>query len=121
MTTRAILIVDDDPDLRDTLRAYIELQGYATLGAANGREALEILASLSADERPCLILLDLMMPVMDGYAFRAEQRKLAKASDIPVVVITAGANVLNDELEAAEVITKPLHMGRLMSAVREHC
>lgn len=119
--TESIMIVDDDPDLRDTLRAYIELHGYDTLAAANGREALDLLGSLPVDQRPCLILLDLMMPVMDGYAFRAEQQKLARASDIPVVVITAGANVRNDELEAAAVIHKPLNMGRLMSAVRQHC
>ena len=69
-----ILVVDDDPDIRDSLREVLEDEGYDVSCVGNGREALDHLKA--ASPRPCVILLDLMMPVMDGWQFRKEQKQL---------------------------------------------
>jgi CheY-like chemotaxis protein len=79
-----VLVVDDDADLRRRLRGLLEKAGWAADEAANGREALERLAA-----RPSLILLDLLMPVMDGFEFLAELRRRAEFGSVPVVVLTA--------------------------------
>ena len=80
-------MVDDDPDIRDSLREVLEDEGYEVACVGNGREALDHLKT--ASPRPCVILLDLMMPVMDGWQFRREQKQDADIADIPLVVITA--------------------------------
>src|SRR3569832_407091 len=86
---RSILIVDDDVDIRVTISLILEDEGYAVASAANGEEALRYLRSHPS---PSLILLDLMMPGMDGVEFRAEQQRDAQLSGIPVVVVTASGN-----------------------------
>src|SRR4051795_10954972 len=83
-----ILVVDDDEDIRETLRLVLELKDYQVLVASNGLEALEVMRT----NRPQLILLDLMMPVLDGWEFVAELDKDPKLSDTPIVVITAYAD-----------------------------
>ncbi|MGD2032535.1 MAG: response regulator [Gammaproteobacteria bacterium] len=84
-TKRKALVVDDKPENRDVLRRALEQEGWQVREAENGRAALESLG----DEEPSLILLDLMMPVMDGFEFVMEMRKLDSSSDIPIVVVTA--------------------------------
>lgn len=92
MTNEAVvLIVDDDDDIRDTLRELVEQDGYRVATAAHGLEALE---KLRAEAGVGLILLDLMMPVMDGYQFMTEMKKDPALADIPVLVITADGNAL---------------------------
>lgn len=115
-----VLVVEDDPDIRATLCEALEDNGYATAGASNGVEALEYLRS--GAEKPCLILLDLMMPVMDGQTFRAEQRADAALADIPVVVISAYRDVDRwaDEL-ATEYLAKPVRLETLLETARKHC
>jgi len=113
-----ILIVDDDLDIREGLSEVLEERGYAILSAANGREALE---GLRSGSRPCVILLDLMMPVMDGYEFRAEQRKDPALASIPVVIITAGAADQREEIEASAVLRKPLDLRELVDVIQRHC
>jgi CheY-like chemotaxis protein len=113
------LVVDDDPDIRDSLREVLEDEGYPVSCVGNGREALDHLQA--ASPRPCVILLDLMMPVMDGWQFRKEQKKLApELANIPLVVITATGKrpVLVD---AAELVMKPLDLNRLFEAVERYC
>src|SRR5690349_1848715 len=83
-----VLVVEDSTDARQMLASLLEVEGFAVRTAANGREALD---QLRAGPPPCLILLDLMMPVMDGYQFRAEQRQDPGLSPIPVVVVSAVA------------------------------
>jgi CheY-like chemotaxis protein len=112
-----ILVVDDDPDIRLTLSEVLENAGYCVASAANGEEALQFLRSSGV---PCLILLDLMMPRMDGYQFRAEQRKDPALATIPVVILTAGASQ-PDELEAVAVFRKPFNVDRLVAVVGQHC
>jgi CheY-like chemotaxis protein len=115
-----ILIVEDDDDIRDALAQILELEGYAVRQAANGREALDISA---AQPTPILILLDLMMPVMDGWQFRAEQMKDPTLSKVPLVVISADASVHQKvaSFGAASVLPKPISLDRLLRAVETLC
>jgi CheY-like chemotaxis protein len=114
-----VLVVDDDRDIRDSLIEALQDHGFHASGASNGVEAL---AMLRTSPRPCLILLDLMMPVMDGRGFREEQLKNPAWADIPVVVISAYSNV---EAQAQELATafvrKPVSTRPLIDVVRRYC
>lgn len=116
--TEHILVVEDDRDLRDTLREALELEGYVAVCVENGQAAL---AYLKSGARPCIILLDLMMPVMDGWAFRQEMLKSEELASIPVIVMTAATAARAAAIAARAIIYKPLHMGRVMDVVQEHC
>ena len=111
-----ILIVEDDDDIREALTQILQLEGYVVREAANGREALDISAQ---HPTPSLILLDLMMPVMDGWQFRTEQMKDPVLSKVPVVVISADASVHEKvaSFGAASVLPKPISLDRLLRAV----
>jgi CheY-like chemotaxis protein len=113
---RTILLVDDDTDLRVSVAEALEDEGHQVLHAANGREALQ---QLKEGQRPDLILLDMMMPVMDGWQFRAEQQKLAELVAIPTVIFTA-YNVpagTTEQLNAAGILKKPLRLAQLLAVV----
>lgn len=115
---KTILVVDDDQDIRDTLTELLVEEGYAVLSAAHGGEAL---AALRAEPRPDLILLDLMMPIMDGWQFRAEQRSNPALADIPVVVVSAtGKDDKVVNLGAAQLLKKPIRLEELLEAVARH-
>jgi CheY-like chemotaxis protein len=115
-----ILVVDDDRDIRDTLIETLEDHGYRAAGAANGAEALAVLRTSALP--PCLILLDLMMPVMDGQGFREEQLKNPTWADIPVVVISAYSDVeAQARTLSVEYMRKPLAIRPLIDVVRRHC
>lgn len=86
MSGGPILVVEDDSDIRETLQQVLELEGYRVATAANGHEGL---AALETGERPSLILLDLMMPVMSGAEMLDHLRTDERLADIPVVVVTA--------------------------------
>ena len=109
-----VLLVEDDADVREDLAFLIEMRGYRALAAANGAEALE---ALRRSERPRLILLDLMMPVMDGWAFRAEMLRDPRLADIPVVLLSGAVDVRDEaaSLQAAGVLTKPIDLDRLFA------
>jgi CheY-like chemotaxis protein len=113
-----ILIVDDDPDIRDSLKEVLEDEGYTVNSVSNGREALDYLRK--TPEHPCVILLDLMMPVMDGWQFRREQKQDPTIAGIPLIVITATGKrpVLVD---ADELVMKPLDLSRLFEAIERYC
>lgn len=113
-STRSILVVDDDTDIRSTLCEYLEDEGYAVGSAANGQDALDYLR-----EHPTtsVVLLDLMMPIMDGYRFRIEQKSDPAIASIPVVVMTAGGAVDRTELDADQVLAKPLELTKLRAAL----
>src|SRR5262245_16483221 len=84
-----VLIVEDDADLRDMMAQLLALEGFQTMAVSNGREALDYLRNLHNGDAPDLILLDLMMPEMDGWEFRRHQQADPKLADVPVVVLTA--------------------------------
>ena len=120
MEEHLILVVDDDRDIRDSLIETLEDHGYRAAGAANGIEALAVLRA--SPERPCLILLDLMMPVMDGQEFREEQLKNPVWAEIPVIVISAYGDVeAQARTLSAEYMRKPLGLRPLIDVVRRHC
>jgi CheY-like chemotaxis protein len=113
-----IFIVDDDADLRETIREVLDDEGYPTAAAANGVEALAYLRSSPA---PSLILLDLMMPLMDGWRFREEQLRDPRLADIPVIVMTAGRKVMESSaLQDVPVISKPVRLETLLETVRRY-
>ncbi len=112
-----ILLVEDDSSLRETLADVLVDEGFEVSAAANGREALEKLAA----NHPDLILLDLVMPVMDGWAFREAQRKCPDLASIPTVVLSATSPLDGPglhTLDAEAVISKPVRMERLIGALR---
>ena len=116
-----VLVVDDDLAMRESLMALLDWDGYRTVGAENGREALDLLRR--GGVRPCLIILDLMMPIMDGWQFRAEQRADPRLVDIPVIVFSARLGVTNavNSLQVVAAITKPVDSGRLLDLIEHHC
>jgi len=113
-----ILVVEDDRALRESLRDALELEGYVAVCVENGQAALQHLAT---GARPCIILLDLMMPGMDGWTFRQETLKDKSLASIPVIVMTAATPARAAAVAAEVVLYKPLHMGRVMDLVQEHC
>lgn len=115
-----VLIVDDDPDIRDSITDILELRGYSASAAANGREAL---ARLREGLRPCLILLDLMMPVLNGWEFRAEQLRDPALAEIPVAVVSGDGSTSDKaaRLGTGEYLRKPLELAALLELVERHC
>jgi CheY-like chemotaxis protein len=112
-----VLVVADERDTREVMGALLEYAGYKVVGVENGAEAL---TSLRAGVRPFLILLDLRMPVMDGWQFRAEQARGEFAS-IPVVVTSAEEERVSSGLDVADTMRKPVDVDRLLSIVAKHC
>ncbi|MGZ3481742.1 MAG: response regulator [Myxococcaceae bacterium] len=116
-----VLIVEDDADIRVALEEIIEDHGFRAVGVRHGKEALDFLAR--AVELPCLILLDLMMPVMDGATFRDAQLQDARIASIPVVVLSAYRDVDRRSvgLGAVSVLGKPPSVSELVNVLRTHC
>jgi CheY-like chemotaxis protein len=96
----------------------LEDEGYQAVAASNGEEAL---IYLNSRERPCVILLDLMMPVMDGWEFRRQQQQDPRWSKIPVVVITAGGKYGANSIAAEQILPKPLQLDRVLEALAQYC
>jgi CheY-like chemotaxis protein len=113
-----VLIVEDDEDLRDMMAQMLGIEGFQAATAANGREALDY---LHAAAKPDVILLDLMMPVMDGWEFRRRQRADPDIAAVPVIVLSAVDPGRADSVEAAAFLKKPLDFDRLLELVRAHC
>ena len=118
---KSILIVEDDADVRGALTAVLEGEGYQVVEAAHGREALQHLRADAAGF--CMILLDLWMPVMNGWEFRAEQLKDPTLAEVPVIVVTAdhAAAKSATNLAAVEYMTKPIEMDYLLQQVEHYC
>jgi DNA-binding response OmpR family regulator len=120
MTAPSVLVVEDDDDIRASLLEFLDDHGYLARGAANGREGL---TALSDGARPAVIILDLMMPVMDGWAFRAELHRLPAFSGVPIVVISAYDRLERrvEGLDLAGWLAKPIDLDALLDVVRVHC
>jgi CheY-like chemotaxis protein len=117
-----VLIVEDDSEIVATLADVLEDEGYEVRCAANGRAALNLLKSLPSP-LPCVILLDLMMPVMNGAEFRREQIDDPAFAAIPVVLLTAepSATRVGRELNVAATLRKPPNLEELLALVRTYC
>jgi len=113
-----VLIVEDDNDLRDMMAQLLMLEGFQTAAVANGREALEY---LNSGARPDVILLDLMMPIMDGWEFRRRQQADPAVAHVPVIVLSAldAGRAMN--VSANAFLKKPLDFDRLITLVRNYC
>jgi CheY-like chemotaxis protein len=122
-TCGLVVIVEDDQAIRETLQQVIELEGYKVRTACNGVDAMELLKVLDV---PCLILTDLSMPVMDGYAFIELASKTHTIATIPIVVVSAAPNEAQIKVKAESgkikgLIKKPVDLNYLMKVVVEHC
>ncbi len=116
---RPVLVIEDDTATRDLLATYLQLEGFAVDTAANGAEGLQHMRR----ERPCVVLLDLMMPVMNGEQFRAAQLEEPALAEVPVVCISAvyDAERRARLMHARACIGKPLDMDRVVDVVRSQC
>jgi len=115
----SVMIVEDDRDTREMLARFLELEGFDVREAANGQLALE---ALREDSRTCVILLDLMMPVMNGWQFRSVQTNDPELSKIPVVVVTAaGARDQIPAIDADAWLSKPVDFDRLLATIDPLC
>jgi CheY-like chemotaxis protein len=114
------MVVEDDFGIRETLRELLEDEGFAVSWAANGQDAL---ARLAAGDPPRLILLDLMMPVMDGVEFRSVQQRDPRLSQIPVVVISAenGLEQTASTMAVEGFLAKPFELDALLATVERYC
>jgi CheY-like chemotaxis protein len=112
-----VLIVEDDDDLREMMAQLLSLEGFQAAAVANGREALDYLKQGAA---PNLILLDMMMPVMDGWEFRRHQKSDPAMAEVPVIVLSA-LDQGRIEISAEAILKKPLDFDRLLELVRTYC
>ncbi|HSV07894.1 MAG TPA: response regulator [Candidatus Binatus sp.] len=120
MEGRSVLIVEDDFDVRDALSQLLEFEGYLVAGAANGQEAIDHLRSTPP---PAAILLDLMMPIMDGYQFRSELMRDPSLASIPVIVISADSSVAEKaaRMGATAYLRKPIEVDALLHTLERCC
>ncbi|TMD61768.1 MAG: response regulator [Chloroflexi bacterium] len=112
MPKTLILIVEDDRPVRETLVEALELDGYSVVAVENGRQALQALGK----RRPSAIVLDLMMPTMDGWEFRRLQREIH--GEIPVLVVSATANPRLEEMHADAFLMKPFELEEFLVVLR---
>ena len=115
-----VMVVEDDLDFRELERVALTLDGYRVLTAGNGAEALALLKT----EHPCVILLDLMMPVMDGLTFLRERGNVPEAQSVPVICVSAGGRDLSAEAlrrGAVNCLPKPTDIDDLCATVGRVC
>ncbi len=114
---QCVLLVDDEDETRDMLAELLGRAGYLVVTAGNGLEALDVLLTV----RPSLIVLDLQMPIMDGYSFREAQRRTPSLITIPTVVLTGTDYEPMLDPAIAETLRKPVSCSRLLQAIERHC
>ncbi len=120
-----LLIVEDDPDIREALQGYLELQGFEVRLAANGKEALE---HLGGSPRPALILLDMALPVMDGHRVLTARKQSEALADVPVVILSAGMAAMNprdravyaSNYDVAAFLKKPVDPKQLLDIISRY-
>jgi DNA-binding response OmpR family regulator len=119
---KKILTIDDDEDIRSSISDRLELEGFTTVWAKNGRVALEYLKVTHDADLPDLILLDYMMPIMNGKQFCDEKSKIPRLSHIPVVMMTASGNFINvmDKIDhkAEGYLSKPMDDSTFIKMVK---
>jgi len=120
MSPGAVLIVDDDSDVRSALSELLEEEGFSVAGVPSGREALALLRG--GGVHPAVILLDLMMPGMDGWDFRSEQLRDPKLAAVPVVIVSASGfsrESIGMQFRPAAYVAKPIERNELLDVIRE--
>jgi CheY-like chemotaxis protein len=116
--TDVIVVVEDEEEARTFLIQILELEGFEVVGFSNGAEALDYLEHAL---KPCLIVLDMRMPVMDGPQFRAAMLQDTRLSDIPVVIVTALEPSVAAGLSPLRIFRKPVDVGALIDVIRANC
>jgi CheY-like chemotaxis protein len=111
-----VFVVDDSEDIREMLRDFLEEEGYSVSTAENGQDAL---TQLDRAERPCLIFVDLLMPVMDGVELIHKLRERPDLASIPVVVVSAASTV--EPPAGTPILRKPVGPSTILDAVRRAC
>jgi DNA-binding response OmpR family regulator len=110
----SVLLVDDEPDILDTLEDFLGDAGYPTCRALNGALALDCMEQ----ELPCLVILDLRMPVLDGNEVIERMRRSARLASVPVLISTSDPSRAP---RGIPLLKKPMDLSHLLAAVREHC
>jgi CheY-like chemotaxis protein len=111
-----VLIVEDDEDIRAAMAELLETEGFEVVVASNGQEGLEVMSQLRS---PCLVLLDLMMPVMNGEDFLRHVRKNPALDAIPVIIVTASGRMPLPGTQG--ILKKPFEIRDLFATVAAHC
>ena len=116
-----VMVIEDDKDIRRNMKRLLESEGYAVDLAENGQMALDVLATAST--LPAVIILDLMMPVMDGFQFREQQEKIARIAAIPVAIMTADGRIDEKRLrtKASSALKKPADADEILKVVAQYC
>lgn len=114
---RTILVVEDDDDIRNVVIEILESEGYPTREAANGKEALEVLSQI---EKPCLVLLDMMMPIMNGREFIDAVMADAYLAPIPILIVSAIADKANTT-GSVGFLKKPIDIEVVLKVVGQYC
>jgi CheY-like chemotaxis protein len=113
-----IMLVEDSADIREMMAAALQLAGLRVLTASNGQAALTMLRDRPP---PCLILLDLMMPVMDGWELDAALKRDPRLASVPVIVVSALSEDMASPVGAMDYLAKPVDIDKLLEVVCEHC
>lgn len=116
MAQKKVLLVEDDLEIRDILQDLLEAEGYDVIPASHGKQALEFLAGVPAEGLPSLVVLDMMMPLVDGSQVLASMKSDPKLSPIPVVVLSAVAR--ERPAGAAAFLRKPIPLQKFFDTVR---
>ncbi|HXJ23591.1 MAG TPA: response regulator [Polyangia bacterium] len=117
MAQKKVLLVEDDLEIRDILQDLLEAEGYDVIPASHGRQALEFLSGTPAESLPDLVVLDMMMPLVDGSQVLATMKSDPKLSPIPVVVMSAVAR--ERPAGAAAFLRKPIPLQKLFDTIRD--
>ena len=117
----SVCVVDDDADIREVLTDVLALEGYDVVAAGDGESALALLRARPSRCR--VILLDLMMPHMNGWEFRRQQLQDPAIASIPVLLLTGAGTATKsiDELQVAATIEKPVELDALLAHVAQYC
>jgi CheY-like chemotaxis protein len=117
--SKQVLIVDDDSDIRDAITQILEYEGFEVATASNGQEGINLLSGT----RPALILLDLMMPVMNGWQFKSELEANPEFKNIPVIILSADGSIhqKSERAHVAGYLKKPIQLDTLLTTVRTYC
>lgn len=113
----SILVVEDDDDIRSAIVDLLETEGYKTEAAVNGKDALEKLTNMN---KPCLVLLDMMMPIMNGRQFLDTVMKDSQLAPIPVLIVSAVADKANTE-GSVGFLKKPIDIDVVLNVVAQYC